>query len=73
MAEVSTAFRNEVLLLAYLLAACSSELAYEGLKSSKQHECQRYPEPERSQCLEEAGLSFDEYEREQRSTSDGGY
>jgi hypothetical protein len=43
---------------------CSTRQVYDGLQMSKRHECQRYPEPDRSKCLSTTDKDYEAFKRE---------
>jgi len=51
--------------LSVLLAACTSQQYYEGLKAGRRATCLEYPEAEYKDCVDETKTSYDEY-RSQR-------
>lgn len=46
-----------------LLAGCSGQQAYEGIKAPSQNECYRLPDSQRAKCLEAADDRYEEYQR----------
>jgi hypothetical protein len=55
-------------LMCFLLAGCSGQQAYEGIKARSQNECYRLPDTQREKCLEAADVSYEEYQRRREET-----
>lgn len=51
------------LIAAFAAAACSSPAIYEGAQAGRRLDCQKYPEPERTRCIESTPASWAEYQR----------
>ena len=51
---------------AALLCACTGRQAYDGIQQGKRVECQRLPLSQQARCLEDANISYDEYERRRK-------
>lgn len=54
-----------------LLAGCSVQQAYEGIKARSQNECYRLPDAQREKCLEAADVSYEEYQRRREDIKTG--
>jgi hypothetical protein len=52
-----------------LLCACTARQAYEGVQEGKRHECARLSQSQQASCLEEANISYDEYQRRRREAT----
>jgi hypothetical protein len=58
---------KKALLCAALIAtvqACGTQQVYDGLQASKRHQCQRYPEPDRTKCLATTDKDYETFRRE---------
>ena len=49
-----------------VLLGCSNRGAYEGIRASSRFECSKLPPSQYDECMERAGKSYDEYERERQ-------
>ena len=54
------------LMIAGAVWGCSARQAYDGLQQGRRNECLRLPQSQQSQCLKQANISFEEYERQRR-------
>ena len=54
------------LVLMFLAAGCSNRGAYEGFQVSNRNECIKLPPSQYDECMENANISYDEYERERK-------
>ena len=49
------------------LAGCSNRGVYEGIQVSNRNECFKLPpSPQYDECMENANISYDEYERKRK-------
>ncbi len=55
-----------LLLVLMFLAGCSNSGAYEGIQVSNRNECFKLPPSQYDECMENANISYDEYERERK-------
>jgi NAD(P)-dependent dehydrogenase (short-subunit alcohol dehydrogenase family) len=49
-----------------LLCSCTAQQTYEGMQQGKRNECAKLPQSQQAQCLEEANISYAEYQRRRR-------
>lgn len=59
--------RVMILSMVSLLAACSSEQAYEGRQQGAQNECRQLPPSQIDACVEQNSQSYDAYRREREA------
>ncbi len=53
--------------IAFLMViGCSSRGAYEGIQVSNRVECSKLPPSQYDECMENANISYDEYERKRQ-------
>lgn len=54
-------------LVLMFLAGCSNRGVYEGIQVSNRNECFKLPpSPQYDECMENANISYDEYERKRK-------
>lgn len=46
-----------------MLGACSSQEAYHAIQENRRAECEKLPDRQREECLEDYQMSYEEYER----------
>jgi len=47
-----------------LLVACSNKSIYDGMQESNRQECNKMPDYQRQQCLDENSQSYEDYKRD---------
>ena len=52
-----------VLLLGFLLTACTNEQLYNNARINEKRQCDKLPEPQYEECMESANISYEDYER----------
>lgn len=57
-----------ILLVMALLQGCSGSMWYAGMKQVQASECSKLQDREREECLRDAGVSYDQYQRERNET-----
>ncbi|ALO45094.1 hypothetical protein PS2015_407 [Pseudohongiella spirulinae] len=57
------------ILFLVLFVGCSNRGIYESLQTRQKFECGRVPMSQLEQCLDRAGISYDEYQRSINSSS----
>lgn len=56
-----------------VLAACTQQGVYTGLQQGQRNECQKIPETlARERCLQNAGVSYDDYRKHGEDQPDAG-
>jgi hypothetical protein len=55
-------------LAAIMVQGCSARMWYDGFKQAQMSECSKLQEREREECLRDAGMSYDQYERERQES-----
>jgi hypothetical protein len=55
-----------VLLALFFLQGCTTRMWYEGFKQAQTSECSKLQDKEREECLRDAGISYDQYQRERQ-------
>lgn len=63
--------KSIVLIVAVLLAGCSSAGWYEGMKARHQIECQNQPSSEYEDCMRQADKAYVDYEAERETVEKG--
>lgn len=53
------------------LGACSNRELYEAMQASQRSACERLADEPRARCLEEARMSYEDYERERKRAAAG--
>jgi hypothetical protein len=48
------------------LQGCSTRMWYDGFKMAQANECSKLQDKERERCLQDAGVSYDQYQRERQ-------
>jgi hypothetical protein len=57
-----------ILLVMVFLQSCSTRMWYDGFKQAQASECSKLQDREREECLRDAGVSYDQYQRERQET-----
>lgn len=57
-----------IVLVMVLLQGCSTRMWYDGFKQAQASECSKLQDREREECLRDAGISYDQYQREREET-----
>jgi hypothetical protein len=57
-----------IILAMTLLQGCSCRQWYDGLRLVQESECSKLRDNEREKCLQDAGISYDQYQRERQET-----
>ena len=52
---------------AALLGGCSARQVYAGIQQGKRNACEVLPQSQQARCLEQANISYEEYERRRRA------
>jgi hypothetical protein len=55
-----------ILLVIVFLQGCTTRMWYEGFKQAQASECSKLQDKERQECLRDAGISYDQYQRERQ-------
>ena len=55
-----------ILLIFFIIAGCSSRVAYESIQAGNRSECSKLPPSQYDECMNNANKSYDEYERERK-------
>lgn len=65
--------RTILLLFALVsICACSKRAIYDNLQMQQRERCSRVPPGQYDDCIRQAGMSYDQYERERRSAGGDG-
>jgi uncharacterized protein YceK len=57
-----------IVVVMVLLQGCSTRMWYDGFKQAQASECSKLQDREREECLRDAGISYDQYQREREET-----
>lgn len=57
-----------IVVVMVLLQGCSTRMWYDGFKQAQESECSKLQDREREECLRDAGISYDQYQREREET-----
>jgi hypothetical protein len=55
-----------ILLVMVLLQGCSTRMWYDGFKQAQANECSKLQDRDREACMRDAGVSYDQYQRERQ-------
>jgi hypothetical protein len=51
------------------LCACTAHQAYDGIQQGKRNECARLPQSQQAECIDDANVSFEEYQRRRKQAT----
>jgi hypothetical protein len=57
-----------IFLAMVFLQGCTTRMWYDGFKQAQASECSKLQDREREECLRDAGVSYDQYQRERNET-----
>jgi len=57
-----------IILVMAFLQGCTTRMWYDGFKQAQASECSKLQDREREECLRDAGVSYDQYQRERNET-----
>ena len=55
-----------VTVVVLLIGACSNKAIYDNIQLNNRNDCAKLPRSQYDECIERAGKSYDEYERERK-------
>ena len=58
-----------ILMVLAIITGCTYRGVYEGIQTSKQSECASLPPAQYEDCMEGAGLSYEDYESSRKEAS----